>query len=366
MNNTNTDTLRARNDKIIKALLDKVNDGYGEYVDLIAITGSFHSGDIHPLSDLDLMIVINDDKAYDISRCFILGDVGYDIYCIKWDSLYRMAEYHDAHVIKLMDVEFIYSKPSALKKYAHLHDSLRSNMADSSLLKKRAASHAGEALWHLRMLDDAYDLSSAYMHLAGFMIYIEYALYAINGRYIKGGIKDIPDEISDMPILPDDFTKTYLSLPNLHDIGGIRENCKKIADIVCRFIKDQGVEEIITHKVDIAKEERVKEIPTKENFKSTYEELQSNWRGKMYHAYDIRSNYLSFMSMASAQNYFNEMADHFDIGHIDLISEYDSSDLRHNITAFENSMAEFLKNYDAIGLEVSYFAEVDDLDKLYN
>ena len=57
-------TLETRNQKIIDAIIEKEKALCPGSVALIGIYGSFQTGDIHPLSDLDLLILINDDRGW--------------------------------------------------------------------------------------------------------------------------------------------------------------------------------------------------------------------------------------------------------------------------------------------------------------
>ena len=67
-----------KNTRIIEAVIARAAEVCPKSLDLIAVTGSFASGDFHEKSDLDLLIVISDDAGYALSHCFILDDVGYD------------------------------------------------------------------------------------------------------------------------------------------------------------------------------------------------------------------------------------------------------------------------------------------------
>ena len=60
--------------------------------------GSVAAGDEYEKSDLDLIILINDEKGQVLADGFILDDVdiGYDIYCTGWDMLEK--EIGRAHV----------------------------------------------------------------------------------------------------------------------------------------------------------------------------------------------------------------------------------------------------------------------------
>jgi predicted nucleotidyltransferase len=104
----NKTKLEKRNQRIIQAVIKKIENHCPGSVDLIGIGGSFFFGDIHEKSDLDLLIVINDDKARSISSCFVLDGVGFDIYCSKWSRLEHMAEYKDPYSGKLVDLEIVY------------------------------------------------------------------------------------------------------------------------------------------------------------------------------------------------------------------------------------------------------------------
>ena len=71
-----------RNTRIIDAVLEKEKALCPGSVALIGIYSSFQTGDIHPLSDLDLLILINDDRGWQLGTAFIQEDlgVGHDIY----------------------------------------------------------------------------------------------------------------------------------------------------------------------------------------------------------------------------------------------------------------------------------------------
>ena len=85
------DSAENRNEKIIRAILKKEQALCPGCIALIGIYGSFLTGDVHPLSDLDLLILINDDRGWQLGTAFIQEDlgVGHDLYCTSWDSLRR-------------------------------------------------------------------------------------------------------------------------------------------------------------------------------------------------------------------------------------------------------------------------------------
>ena len=77
------------NHKIMNAVIEKAEKGCPDSLAFIGIYGSAATGDEYEKSDLDLLILIQDDAGWQLGTGFILDDskVGYDIYCTNWDGL---------------------------------------------------------------------------------------------------------------------------------------------------------------------------------------------------------------------------------------------------------------------------------------
>lgn len=56
-------SLDSRNKKIIDAVIEKANKVCPESLAMIGIYGSFATGDFHEKSDLDLLVLINDNNG---------------------------------------------------------------------------------------------------------------------------------------------------------------------------------------------------------------------------------------------------------------------------------------------------------------
>ena len=99
-----------RNQKIIDAIIDKATREYPGILAMVGIYGSFLTGDIHEKSDLDLLILINDPKGYELARTVILDDenIGHDLYCTSWEALEHDAAFRHPHIAKLMDSKIVY------------------------------------------------------------------------------------------------------------------------------------------------------------------------------------------------------------------------------------------------------------------
>ena len=121
--------LRKRNVRIVEAILKKANMVCPGSIALIGIAGSFCHGDIHERSDLDLCIVTNDNDGWKIANCFILNEVGFDIYCTPWHRLEAMAEYANPHVTKLLHLDIVYHADDAsLSRYMSLRETVQDKL----------------------------------------------------------------------------------------------------------------------------------------------------------------------------------------------------------------------------------------------
>lgn len=110
--------LEERNQKIIDAIINKANIVCPESLALIGVYGSFATGDFYDKSDLDLLILINDDNGWKLGCTFIQDDlqVGHDIYCTNWEGLEYDAGYEHPNISKMMDAKIVYCADEKYKE----------------------------------------------------------------------------------------------------------------------------------------------------------------------------------------------------------------------------------------------------------
>ena len=107
-----------RNEKIINAIIKKADALCPDSLALIGVYGSVAAGDEYEKSDLDLMVLINDENGQILADGFIVDDVdiGYDIYCTSWDMLEKDAQCDHAHLYKLFESMIVYCKDKSVWK----------------------------------------------------------------------------------------------------------------------------------------------------------------------------------------------------------------------------------------------------------
>jgi len=215
MNEQTKQALFEKNNRIIEAVKARAERLCPAALDLIAVTGSFASGDYHEKSDLDLLIVIGDDRGFALSHCFILGDVGYDLYCHTWEHLENAAAYESPFVSKLLDAQIVYSRNDAThQRFTDISDILRRHLASPL-----TASDCAHAVGHLQAAKQAYfDLAAAgesggYPYAVCKILHaLSSAVYLLNHAVVCHGVRGIPTELEHLPSLPDAFLSLHASL----------------------------------------------------------------------------------------------------------------------------------------------------------
>lgn len=356
--------LYERNNKIIEIVLEQIKKECPESVDLIGIGGSFCNGDIYENSDLDLVIIQNDEKAGVLCKCFILGNVGFDIYTQNWNRFEELAKYNHPYVTKLFDLDLIYIKNDEVQnKYNRLRDIVRQNMQNESNIIEKIQIHYNELMSSYKQMEMINDLSISYTLLAKILKEAEFIIYMLNQTYVRRGTKRVPEEILSMNILPTYFKDIYLSVPFATNISEIKIISKNLTDKITQLLNSKNI--TCEVKPVSLKQPTDKEKISSDALTGTYEEIYSNYKNKMYHATNTNNVYLSFVTMAACQEFYDEMSMHYEIPSIDLIGSYNPNDLQANQIAFEQALMKWKELYDAFDKPIIQFATLEDLNGLY-
>lgn len=350
------EALLQRNQRIIQAVKAKANMVCPGAVDLIAVVGSFVSGEYHEKSDLDLLIVINQESGWKLSKTFILEDVGHDIYCQTWEELEHTAEYPHPHVAKLLEAAIVYTTNQAAKdRYFLLQNKLKEVLARplcvEDIEKAEGFYHSALEVLGKLFLADA-DGECAYLS-AILLYYIEYAAYLVNKSYVHRGIQGIPAEIEAFDCLPDGFVDAYQRLILAEGAADIRQAAKFLVRLTGDFLA--VLRDRLCPKPEISPEA----------LEGTYEEAFSNWRWKMHRAAQLGSPYLSLMTAASCQNYYDEFEARFHIPHFDLFSGFSAKDLSASAEMFDRVLEEFGHLYEKGGLKICRYPTLEEFEQDY-
>jgi predicted nucleotidyltransferase len=348
--------LKDRNDRIIAAIIKKAALVCPDSLALIGIAGSFHSGDIHERSDLDLCIVINDEEGWKIASCFILEEVGHDIYCTRWNKLETMSHYLDPHVTKLMELDIVYCADDAyLERYMTLRKKIKARLNSPFSIEdaKNVQCHLENAMKEYASTMLSENATESKYASAKMLVSIEYVMYLANKSYIKRGIRRIPEEIKAMKILPKNFLQNYHELITARTVEEIKSCSTQLMHTSKAFASEL-----------IGRVKARKEI-TPESIEGTYEEIVSNWRNKMYHAAHTDDAYLALMTMASCQGFYDEFATEYNVDRVRLFEGFQIDDLSRSAELFDAAMQYYRYLYTQVGEPVRSYPSIEAFEKAY-
>ena len=348
--------LLERNNNIIKVVKEQIELICPDSIDLIGIAGSFCNGNYYEKSDLDLVIVTNDlNKADELSKCFILDGVGFDIYLSTWDRFDSMAQYNNLFVTKLKQLDIIYTRnEECLDKYKEYQELLNSNMNDDVTIKNKCNKYLSECiniLNNINMINN----KEFYKTLGLIMNKIENIIFLSNKEYLHGSTINILDELSS-PNIPINFINRYKSLINISN----KEEIINVLESILEDIKEYYGLELITIHNDISESKSKKDI-TPNDITGTYEELYSNYYNKLYHAAEINNQFLSFRTMVDAQLFFDEIYDEYNIEEYDLVGYYNPTGLEANANKFAELLNKWKELYDSLSINIEIYNSINDI-----
>lgn len=352
-------SMENRNRKIIDAVIRKEQALCPGTVALIGIYGSFMTGDVHPLSDLDLLILINDDRGWQLGKAFIQEDlgVGHDIYCTSWESLRQDAEYEHPHLSKLMDSQIVYcADDKAREELETLREQVRKKLAEpfGEADYRKAEKELKEARCCYADAMIAEELNEVRRSAGGAVYFAENAIALLNKTYFRKGVSRRYEELDAMERKPDSFCGMIENVLAAATVNGLKEQLTLLM---------RGLDSCFRRTLQQLPRE--KKPACGETLSGTYEEMISNWHGKMVQAAEKGDRHLAFMSLESLNEMLNDIRGEVDIGMYDVLSAYDPGDLRKTADGFDRVLRQYLQECENAGLHPARYADVDAFVSAY-
>lgn len=342
-----------KNERLINMIIERVKGDFLDDIAIIGLTGSFSTGDFHEKSDLDLIIINNTDKGRGISDCFILDDVGYDIYCTPWSTrIHEQSTLESPNVSSLTELQVLYyAKPEDLEKLNEFKqkalNALANPIGEACLKRAEKWIDLAKIAYSDIMLSE--DIGSVRYASADVLYNLVNALVSINNTCIKRGIKRYLEEICSFRYVPDQLESMYMSVIEARTIEEIR---------IASFDMLKSVTKLHSTMCDSF---IVKPVPTYDNLKGTYEELWCNYRNKILNGVLINDAPYVFLSAFGAQGYLDEMAAKIGTKKFDLMQYFDASNLTVMQEKFLEVMDEYVEEYHKVGREVQRFTTFEQL-----
>lgn len=340
-----------RNETMIDAVIKKADALCPDSLALIGVYGSVAARDEYGKSDLDLMILINDENGQVLADGFIIDDVdiGYDLYCTSWDMLENDAQCGNAHLSRLFDSMIVYCKDkSALKRLDEIRRKAAELLASDKRYEKADQAYSDAK----KMLAEVYlaqSLSKARSCAGAAIEFIENAVMLYNGQYFRKGTKRALDELKQLG-LPFDLETRILAVIQAETVEKIRAELTEVFVLTDEYLQVP----------------KKKELPSAENLRGTYEEMYSNWKNKMTEAADRNDVYSSFMNLLSLQWMFYEIAECIAVDGFEIMDKFNPKNLEENVDAFNQALNKYLAEYEKVGICPKHFESMTEYAEDYN
>ena len=345
--------LEDKNKKLINMVIEKAKRDFPEDIALIGLSGSFSTNDFHEKSDLDLIIVNNTGRGWQISSCFIFDDVGYDIYCTPWDNLEKKATIEGFDVSVLTDLQVLYfAKPEYLERLNTLAvkalTKLEAGITKDSI--NRADKHINLAKQNYADMLLSNSIGNVRYASSKLLFNVINGIVSLNNTCIKRGVKRYLEELATYKYLPDDFDTLHKSIVEAKSIDDIQ----KYSGLL--------LSSVLSLRAKLYQSYTQKPVPSYDNLKGWYEECWCNLRNKFKLGVAKKDAFYTFIIAEGAQSYFDEMTERIGTKKYDLMQYFDSNNLDKILAEFLKIMDEYLHEYEKVGLKVQCF---DNFEVLY-
>lgn len=346
--------LKDKNEKLINMIIERAKRDFPEDIAIIGLTGSFSTDDYYEKSDLDLIIINNTDRGWEFSTCFILEDVGYDIYCTPWDNIEAKANLENPGISCLVDLQILYcAKPEYRERFNTYRQRALNSLAkpigrDNITRAKKHIDRAKQEYTNTLLTDD---LGTVRYASYGVLYNLINALVHLNNTYFRRGVKRYLEEISKYQYLPDNFIIKYMNVINSKTIDEIRNTSYDMLKSMVGLY-----ETMQKNLVELP-------VPTYDNLRGTYEELWCNYRNKVFKSIDVGDKSYAYHVAMGAQNYLDEMTETRRTKKVDLVQYFDVDNLILFKDRFLEAMDEYLEEYNQVGRKVEQY---DTFEQLYS
>lgn len=189
---------------MLDALVETIAKCYADSVALAIVYGSYVTGQVGPKSDVDVVFIGKDERAFEMQRTFIFEGVGYDFWCMPEARLRRIVDEFQPLVSIFAEGRLVYADtPERKACFADLQQRLRTAGQDAR--PTRFARQIEELLRQAKALafDHRFAGRAEKRHIQGRLVLLAGDLLArVNGTYFRFGIKKYLDEITGFELKP--------------------------------------------------------------------------------------------------------------------------------------------------------------------
>jgi hypothetical protein len=292
--------------------------------------------------------IISDSKEYiGLARTFIVNGNGYDINQLSWESFERDAEVKGYYVTILAEANILYSKNEADKqRFLYLRAKFFANLQNSEYMFERGLEWLNNAMDVYKTLLFEEEFSKVRKG-AGFIgDYLAVAVACYNQTYFKSFTK--LQELNAMKYLPNNFIEQYKQIVRTKTVSELQSLCHEIIKTTRDFFKmnDKRVRE---NKV----------APDYGYLAYWYQECSYYFK-RIYYFCANNEAELAFDGSFHIQTDLDEIAKDFNISNLDIISNFDVSDLSGFAKKVKQAEENIVAAIKSNNMKIDSYSSVDE------
>ena len=282
-----------------------------QYADDIALVVSHSTLNIDPDVDAVSYFVPVTDKGRQFAQAFIFEGRGYDIWGIEWERLERFAALDEYNVTVLADSKILYARtPEDAARFEALKNAQLDNLRDPIQARKHALeSYATAKDLYTELL---FAEGSGVRLCAGYVLdYLARAIAFANHSYFRKSQIDQLEELQSMARVPAQLAEMYIEVICTSDDCRRKELCHELISVVGHFLTRESSTNCEHNFQDLA---------------DWYAELSYTWL-RIRHYGQEGDAVKVHMWGVMLQNELNEVCSDFGLDKMELMSEFDYTDL---------------------------------------
>ena len=304
--------------ELVEWAINKIQTEYKEDVSLLI--GQVGGGKI-PTDEQNMVFdffVPATERGNQLTRTFIIEDMGYDLYPISWERLGRIANIEEPRMIfAFAKGEVIYAKSQEEKlRFEDLKTEMLLKLRDKTFNMPKSLEflETAQEIFQTMLFEE--NLCNIRKAAGGVCSYLMNSIAMVNGTYLKNGYMNLTNELHNMKDYPCEFEQTFTEMLSENKVDAIKKKVYELISMTRKFLmKNMIVEE----KKDFE--------PNFEDLVMWYQEMRYTFRRVAYFT-GINSAEDSYLSGCYLQIEFDAVQEDFNLKKMDLLSAFDKDDLR--------------------------------------
>lgn len=296
--------------RIVDIIKEKVACSYKDDIAIICLYGSFIQGTAHSKSDIDFYFIPRTSRGYELTKAFIINDVGFDFWAISWDRAEEIASYKQGFVSIIADAQVIWqSNDEDRERFEKLRISALTPTVD---LRERTKQLYNQCEHLYCQICTSFDFIIQKQIASKLVSNVVEFIAVLNHTYTHRGWRYSIEEVSQLDSVPRDFLNDCQKILYSADSNELQ---KRICNL---FVQLQNLNsDKLNHTTDF-----------KIAFSGFYEEAKSIYN-KLYHACDISDGVTAIMAGSSLQQDIMDTIgiDEYKKWFYDIVGMFNPSDL---------------------------------------